>query len=207
VETTNPLLVPVGHDVGALYGQQGGRCQQIRAGRDLVELSDPEYVLWLLAHGNAGVEQPTRVSVLALAEEAGLGTDDTEPIVDQLVSDGLLAEVAPEAESAVEFAQRHQLVPLMMGLGPDQEQPGLQTIGLLGQPIAQVSGAVYDVWAWAHLTPQLWLACQDAAEVARRIGVTAPGETEARDVLTGILRSLHGLLSVRAAYVDRRGLA
>ncbi|WBQ08429.1 hypothetical protein [Kribbella sp. CA-293567] len=207
METTNPLLVPVGHDVGALHGRQGGRCQQIRAGTSLVELSGPEYVVWLLAHGNDDAERPTHTSVLAVAEQAGLSIEDAATIIDQLISDGLLAEVAPEASSAVEFAQRHQLVPLMMGLGPDQDEPGLQTVGLLGRPIAQVSGAVYDVWAWAHLTPQLWVACQDAAEVARRVGVTAPEETEARNVLTGILRSLHGLLCVRAAYVDRRGLA
>lgn len=203
METTDPLLVPVGHDVGAL----SGRCHQIRAGMDLVELTDPEYVLWLLAHGNDEDERPTRTSVLTLAEQVGFSSLDTGPIVDQLISDGLLAEVAPEADSAVGFAERHQLVPLMMGLGPDQEQPGLQTIGLLGRPIAQVSDAVYDLWVWAQLTPQLWVACQHAAEVARRVGVTGHAETEAREVLTGILRSLHGLLGVRAAYVDRRGLA
>jgi hypothetical protein len=204
VETAEPLLVPIGHDVGALYADGGGRRQQIRAGTSLVELADPEYVCWLLAHGTDNEDLPTRSSVLAAAGKLDLAVDDLAAITDQLIADGLLAEVTPEAESAVAFAQRYQLVPLMMGLGPEPD--GLQIIGLYGQPIAQVSGAVYDVWAWAHLTPHLWVACQDAAEVARRVGVTAPEETEARDVLTGILRSVHGLLCVRAAYLDRRGL-
>ena len=93
-----------------------------------------------------------------------------------------------------------------MGLGQDREQAPLNTIGLFGQPLAVVSGAVYDVWVWAHLTPHLWIACQDAAEVARRAGVTEPAETDADGVLAGILQAVHGLLSVRAAYLDRRGL-
>ncbi|GAB3813080.1 hypothetical protein [Kribbella italica] len=202
-----PLLMPVGHDVGVLHDAEGGRRQQIRAGTTVVELSDPEYVVWLLAHGTGDEDRPTRSSVAAAAERLELSAADATAVTDQLVSVGLLAEVDPEAGPAVDFAQRHQLVPLLMGLGPDQEQSSLQTIGLLGQPIAQVSGAVYDVWAWAHLTPHLWIACQDAAEVARRVGVTASDETEAREVLTGILRSVHGLLCVRAAYLDRRGLA
>lgn len=199
--------MPVGHDVGVLHDAEGGRRQQIRAGTTVVELSDPEYVVWLLAHGTGDEDRPTRSSVAAAAERLELSAADATAVTDQLVSVGLLAEVDPEAGPAVDFAQRHQLVPLLMGLGPDQEQSSLQTIGLLGQPIAQVSGAVYDVWAWAHLTPHLWIACQDAAEVARRVGVTASDETEAREVLTGILRSVHGLLCVRAAYLDRRGLA
>jgi hypothetical protein len=202
-----PLLLPVGHDVGALHAADGGRRQQVRAGLNLVELSDPEYVVWLLAHGTGDQDRPTRSSVAAGAERLEVSRADVTAITDQLVAVGLLAEVDPEALPAVDFAQRHQLVPLLMGLGPDQEDGVLQTIGLLGQPIVQVSGAVYDVWAWAHLTPQLWIACQDAAEVARRVGVTAPDETEAREVLTGILRSVHGLLCVRAAYLDRRGVA
>ncbi len=202
-----PLLMPVGHDVGVLHAADGGRRQQVRAGMNLVELSDPEYVVWLLAHGTGDEDRPTRSSVGAAAERLELSPADFKVVTDQLLAVGLLAEVDPEAGSAVDFAQRHQLIPLLMGLGPDQEQAGLQTIGLLGQPIAQVSGAVYDVWAWAHLTPHLWIACQDAAEVARRVGVTAPEETDAREVLTGILRSVHGLLCVRAAYLDRRGVA
>ncbi|TWD81316.1 hypothetical protein FB561_2428 [Kribbella amoyensis] len=205
--STEPLLVPIGHDVGALYTDEGGRRQQVRAGLDLVELADPEYVVWLLAHGIDDADRPTRSSVTATAARLELTADDTGAITDRLVADGLLAELDPEAESAVEFARGHQLVPLLMGLGPDAGEGTLQAIGLYGRPIAQVSGAVYDVWAWSHLTPQLWVGCQDAAEVARRVGVTAPAEIEARAVLTGILKSVHGLLCVRAAYLDRREFA
>jgi hypothetical protein len=200
-----PLLVPIGHDVGALFDREGGRRQQVRMGTDLAGLTPAEYVVWLLAHGTDDSDRPTRSSVTTAAARLKPGIDHTAEIIDRLVHEGLLAEIDPAADSAVDFAQRHQLVPLLMGLGPDQN--GLQTIGLLGQPIVQVSGPVYDVWAWSHLTPQLWIGCQDAAEVARRVGVTAPEETEAEGVLTGILRSVHGLLCVRAAYFDRRGLA
>lgn len=198
-----PLLVPIGHDLGALYDGEGGRRQQIRAGIELVELTPPEYVVWLLAHGIDNLDRPTRRSVSSAVERLDVEAHDHAEVVEGLVGRGLLAEVDPDAESAVAFAQRHQLVPLLMGLGPDQD--GLQAIGLLDQPVLQVSGAVYDVWVWSHLSPQLWTGCEEAAEVARRVGVTEPDEIDPRGVLAGILRSVHGLLGVRAAYLDRRG--
>ncbi|MFF1817251.1 hypothetical protein ACFVWG_08135 [Kribbella sp. NPDC058245] len=204
MDSTQPLLLPIGHDMGVRHGGDGNRYQQVRAGMDLVELTGPEYLVWLLAHGINAADRPTRSSVTVAAEQLEIPRDTTAAIIDRMVADGLLAAVDPVAGSAVPFAERHQLVPLLMGLGQDEDS--LPTIGLFGQPLAAVSGAVYDVWVWAHLTPHLWIACQDAAEVARRAGVTEPAETEADGVLAGILQAVHGLLSVRAAYLDRRGL-
>ncbi|MEV8378392.1 hypothetical protein AB0P21_36980 [Kribbella sp. NPDC056861] len=206
VMTAEPLLVPVGHDAGARHAAGGG-CHQIRAGLDLAELREPEYIVWLVAHGTDAQAPATRSSVLRDATELELSAADVTTITDRLIADGLLAEVFPEADAAVDFARQHQLVPLMLGLGPDPEQPALQTIGLYGRPVLQVSDAVFDVWEWAQLTPHLWFACEDAAEVARRSGVTAPQEVDPRGVLAGLLRSVHGLLCSRAAYLDRRELA
>src|SRR5207249_1515871 len=137
-----------------------------------------EFAVWLLAHGTDDADRPTRES---LAERAGkLGLDGVEEPIERFLKDGLLVAVDPEGDAAVEFAQEHQLFPLVHGLGPDPEQPWMQTVGLLNQPIAQVSSALYDVWAWAQLAPELWTGCQDAAMVARQVGVTNPEETEPR---------------------------
>lgn len=198
------LLLPIGHDLGALYAEGTQRRQQVRAGIDVAELTDTEFTVWLLAHGINDQDRPTRGSLLREAERFGLDPADTAAIVDRLLTDRLLAALEPDGEAAIDFAQRHQLVPLLLGLGPDPDQPWLQNIGLLNQPVVQVSSAVYDVWSWAHLSPHLWAGCHDAAEVARTVGVTATGETEPREVLAGILGSVHGLLCVRAAYLDRR---
>lgn len=200
------LLVPVGHDLGVLYPEPGAdqHRQQIRAGADVVELEDMDFAIWLLAHGVGDQDRPTRASVIESAQRLGLPVATIADAVDRFLVSGLLVEVEPTGESAVLFAEQHQLVPLMLGLGPDQEQPWLQTIGLLNQPVAQVSSAMYDVWAWAHLAPQLWTGCHDAAEVARLVGSTEPEELDPHRVLAGLLGSVHALLCVRAAYFDRR---
>ncbi|GAA0612562.1 hypothetical protein HPO96_22805 [Kribbella sandramycini] len=197
------LLLPIGHDLGALYAAGGtARRHQVRAGADLAELSDTEFAIWMLAHGIDDRDQPTRTSLIDGAERFGIDPDEAAAVIDQLQSDRLLAAVDPE--DATGFAQTHQLIPLLTGLGPDPDQPWMQNIGLLNQPVVQVSTAVYDVWTWAHLAPQLWAGCEDAAEVARTAGITTADETDPHRVLAGILTSVHGLLCVRAAYLDRR---
>jgi hypothetical protein len=202
MRTENELLIPVGHDLGVLYPGDGpDHRQQVRVGVELVELADREFAVWLLAHGVDDEDRPTRES---LAERAGALGLTVDGVVERFLADGLLVAVDPEADEAIEFARTHQLYPLLHGLGPDAEQPWMQTVGMLNQPVAQVSNALYDVWAWTQLAPELWTGCQDAAMVARQVGVTNPEETEARQVLSGVLSQVHGLLCVRAAYFDRR---
>ncbi len=199
------LLLPIGHDLGALYGGDGApRRQQVRAGIDVAELAEAEFAVWMLAHGIDDGDRPTRGSVLRSADRFGLEAPVVNGIVERLLEDRLLVSIDPDGPAAVEFAERHQLIPLLAGLGPDAEQPGFCSIGLLGQPVVQVSAPVYDVWTWTHLTPHLWAGCHDAAEVARTAGVTNADETDPRRVLSGMLRSVHGLLCLRAAYLDRR---
>ncbi|ADB29874.1 hypothetical protein Kfla_0755 [Kribbella flavida DSM 17836] len=204
--TAEPLLLPVGHDLGALQPDAAAarRRQQLRVGVELIELADQDFAVWLLAHGVDSDDRPTRTSVTASAAALGLDAEQVDAAVQRFVGVGLLVEVDPAGESAVVFAQEHRLVPLMHGLGPDPEQPWMQTIGLLNQPVVQVSTALYDVWAWSQLAPQLWTGCHDAAIVAEKAGVTDPAETDPRQVLTGVLRNVHALLCVRAAYLDRR---
>ncbi|MFC9687714.1 hypothetical protein ACFTSF_04190 [Kribbella sp. NPDC056951] len=199
------LLLPIGHDLGALYGDDGTtRRQQVRVGIDVAELTDAEFTVWLLAHGIDDRDRPTQATILRSAERFGLEISAVSGIVERLLDDRLLVSLDPESAAAVEFAERHQLIPLLAGLGPDAEQPGFCSIGLLGQPVVQVSAPVYDVWTWTHLTPHLWAGCHDAAEVARTAGVTNADETDPRQVLSGMLRSVHGLLCLRAAFLDRR---
>ena len=173
------LLVPVGHDLGVLYPEAGSdeRRQQVRAGVDVVELDDRDFAVWLLAHGVSDDGRPTRSTVLATAELVGLERQQVEAAVDRLLADGLLVDVEPQELSAVGFAEQHQLFPLVIGLGPDSENAMLQTIGLLDQPLAQVSNALYDVWMWAQLAPNLWTGCHDAAisPAARGAGPRSAG--------------------------------
>lgn len=195
------LLIPVGHDLGVMYSGPDQRRQQVRVGAEVAEVPDHEFAVWLLAHGVDDRDRPTRTSLVDRAAKLGV---DGGPIIERFVRDGLLTVVDPGGDSAIEFAERHQLFPLLQGLGPDPEQPWMQTVGLLNQPVAQVSVAVYDVLMWSQLAPELWTGCHDAAKVAVQAGVAAPEETDPRQVLAGVLGQVHGLLAVRAAYFDRR---
>lgn len=197
------LLIPVGHDLGVLHSG-GEHRQQVRVGIEVAELADREFGVWLLAHGVDAEDRPSRESLVTLAEKLGLDGTEVAATVERFVEDGLLATVDPDADSALTFAREHQLFPLMHGLGPDADEPWLQTVGVLDQAVAQVSQAVYDVWAWAYLAPELWTGCRDAAVVAREAGVANEEETDPRQVLAGVLSQAHGLLAVRAAYFDRR---
>jgi hypothetical protein len=204
--TDQELLIPVGHDLGALYpgDDPDQHRQQVRIGVDVVELADQDFAVWLLAHGTDDQDRPTKESLVDRAEKLGLAGVPVAAAIERFLQDGLLVAVDPAADTAVAFAQRHQLFPLVHGLGPDPEQPWFQTVGMLNQPVAQVSNALYDVWVWAQLAPELWTGCQDAALVADQAGVTNPEETDPRQVLAGVLGQIHGLLCVRAAYFDQR---
>ncbi|WP_433165231.1 hypothetical protein [Kribbella sp. CA-247076] len=205
--TVGDLLIPVGHDVGVLYSGGGSEHrQQVRVGVEVAELADREYAVWLLAHGTDVDDRPTRSGLVAIAEKLGLAASDVHATVERFVGEGQLVAVDPATEAAVEFAREHQLFPLLHGLGPDPSEPGMQTVGVLNQPVAQVSSALYDVWVWAQLAPELWTGCRDAAIVAREAGVTDEEETDPRRVLAGVLGQVHGLLAMRAVYFDRRRL-
>lgn len=200
------MLVPIGHDVGALYPEPGTdrHCQQVRAGTDLVELDDTDFTVWLLAHGLADDDRPTRPGVRAGAERLGIGADEADRAMDRFLADDLLAEIEPGGPAAIAFAERHQLFPLTLGLG---SAGGQREIGLLNQPVAALSDAIFDLWAWAHLAPHLWAACHDAAEVARRAGATDAAVLDPEQVLAGLLGAVHGLLYTRVAYLDRPRVA
>jgi hypothetical protein len=201
------LLIPVGHDLGVLYSGGGSEHrQQVRLGVEVAELPDREYAVWMLAHGVDAEDRPTRDTLLAVAQKLGLDRTEVAASVERFIGDGLLAAVDPDGDDAIGFAQEHQFFPLLHGLGPDQDEPALQTVGMLNQPVAQVSRAIYDIWAWAQLAPELWTGCQEAATVARQAGLTEQEETDPRQVLAGLLGQVHGLLAVRAAYFDRRRL-
>jgi len=63
---------------------------------------------------------------------------------------------------------------------------------------------LYDLWQWAHLSPDLWSACREAAAVASQAGVTEQEQTDPSQVLAGALASVPQLLQARVACFDVR---
>ena len=167
-------LVPIGHDLGVFHDGVGGRVRQVRVGAEIEELSDDLYETWRAAHS----------------------TDVADS--DELVARGLLASTV----DPVEFASAHRLLPLALGLGNTEEEPWLFSAGLLYQPVAAMTGPLYDLWQWAHLSPDLWSACREAAAVAAGAGVTS--QTDPAEILAGALAAVPHLLLARVACFDVR---
>lgn len=188
-----PLIVPIGHRVGA------GR---VRRGASFHELDETGFRAWTLAHGAPDAlhdGQPwQRRQVVAAVAEAGV--HDPEARLNALCDKGFLAEVAPD--DAVPFARAHRMLPLMVGLGSTAGEPDLFGIGFLGQPVLHVGHVVYDLWQWSAMDDTLWATCENAAEVARRAGSTDAGYTDPRRLLDGLLGSLPALLCTHAACLD-----
>lgn len=195
------ILLPVGHDLGAFHPGDGATepVQQVRLGAQLVELSATEFHLWSLAHG---LLDESAGHVLPATEAALRGHVDEPAVLRSLVERGLLAVVGPD--DFERFAATHRLLPLALGLGNSSEQPWLFSVGFLHQPLVQMTGALFDMWQWAHLSPNLWLACRESAAVAERAGIDDPDQTDPARVLAGVFGALHLLLSVRAACLDMR---
>ena len=187
-------LVPVGHDLGAFHDGSGGHCQQVRVGAELVELDEPRYAAWVAAHGTPDSEGVV-TSVTASSLRAAHGDD-----VDELLTRQLVAAVDP----VVGFASTHRLVPLVLGLGNSVDEPWLFAAGLLYQPVVMMTGAVYDLWQWGHLSRDLWTACHASATAAVRAGVTEAEQTDPDQVLAGAMGSLPQLVAARAACFDVR---
>ncbi len=201
------LLLPIGHCVGSYYGLSAAdeHFHQVRVGPDVVRLSDEQFAVWGLAHSAPG--QPAgkpwdRQGVLEAARR--LGASDAEGVLDGLVADHLIVATTPGTDDAVDFARRHRMVPLMLGLGNTAEEPRLYAVGLAGQPILQMTSAVYDLFEWAHMDPDLWTACHGAAETARQVEIDDPTSTDPLRLLDALLATLHTLLGPNAVYLDTR---
>jgi hypothetical protein len=171
-------LVPVGHDLGVFHDGAGGHTQQVRVGAEIEDLSTDLYIAWTAAHD---------------------GEPDTDA-VDELVKRGLLASTTDQ----VSFAAGHRLLPLALGLGNTRDEPWLFAAGLLYQPVVAMTGPLYDLWQWAHLSPDLWSACREAASVAVQAGVTETEQTDPARVLAGAMETLPQLLAARVACFDVR---
>lgn len=194
------LLLPIGHYVGGHY--QDGKPnipRQVRRGATFHELTDEQFAVWTGAHGTPdAVENGVTWQRRSVEEQvAGAGG-----LIDELLEIGLLVEVAPGGDQALEFARSHRLVPLMLGLGNSPDEADMFDIGFLQQPVLSVSHPIYDLWQWSTVDDLVWVTCENSADVAQRSGYTNPEYLDPTRLLTGLLGSLHALLVAHAAYLD-----
>ena len=197
------LLLPVGHSLG--LGDQGA--VEVRLGASVEELPLEEFSLWALAHGDPdGGDEPWGTDrVLAAAEQAGLADAGTH--LDTLEQRGLLVRATPGEASARALADRVRLLPLALGLGNTRVQPQVYRLGRSGEVLAVGSSTTYDLVTWAHMETSLWRACVASGAVAARAGATDPGLVDPDELLTGLLSTLHPLLTTGTVCLDTWGVA
>lgn len=200
-------LFPIGHCIGAYHDAPGAPAQffQVRIGPDVVPLSHEQFAIWGLAHGTS--DRPAdeawgAAEVVAAGFEAGL--PDAERVLNELLVENVLVQATDGTDSAVDFARRHRLLPLMLGLGNTADEPRVYAAGLIGEPIVLMSSMIYDLFQWAHMDPDLWSACVGAAETARRVDVVDADAKDPHRLLDVLLASLHTLLSPNAVCLDAR---
>lgn len=195
-------VLPVGHDLGAFHVGDGVTppVQQVRIGADIVDLDGPRFAAWTAAHG---VPSEDGVAITITADDL-IAAHGAEVVAD-LVRDRLLTPADP----AEAFATTHRMLPLAQGLGNTDEYPWLFSVGLLYQPMAVMTGVMYDLWQWACLSPDLWSACTEAAAAAGQSGAEEEERTDPARMLAGAVGVLPQLLAARVVCLDVRieGLA
>ncbi|MGW7682304.1 hypothetical protein ACWGID_16295 [Kribbella sp. NPDC054772] len=184
------LMFPIGHCVGPYYsGSADDHVQQVRLGGEIVELTDEDFAVWTLAHGLTAAPHTSwsRATVVAFATGSGLA--DADAVVDRLLTRQLLAEVDTDSTdrtaSPVDFAAGHRLLPLHLGLGNASPDDAMFRSGTTEIALAGMTRTLYDLWLWAHLSPNLLAACK-----------------EHEIDLTAVLSTLHALLAPSATCID-----
>jgi hypothetical protein len=207
-DTSQPLIVPIGHFVGEVYdvGTES-TTYNLRGGWSIVKLTEAERNVWAFAHGLPDqLQAGTRWTRQTLLDTIRLHAPepDPEPIIDDLLSRDVLAEVTPGTKQAIEFASTYRLIPLQTGLGNSREEPWVWRIGIGAQTLVAVSGTVYNAWEWSHLYQSLWDSCRNLARI-REGDAGSSATAEERDpeaIFTEVLNGLHALVSTSCAYLD-----
>lgn len=186
-------VLPVGHDLGAFHVGDGvtAPVQQVRVGAEIVDLDPVRFAAWTAAHG-----VPSEDGSVHTVTAGALRAEHGEEVVAELARDRLL--------TTVDLAEAHRLLPLAHGLGNSVEYPRMFSVGLLYQPMAMMTGVMYDLWQWAALSPDLRSACEEAADAAKRAGATETEQTDPARMLAGVISVLPQLLAVRVACLDVR---
>ncbi|WP_223884115.1 hypothetical protein [Micromonospora craniellae] len=205
-QTPPALLLPLGQYFGTFYPKVGAaeRYQRVRLGPDVWDLDDHRFALWALAHSTAD-RQEEQVWSLASVRQAAAGHlpgVDVEPLLDGLIAEGLIAEVTPDTQAAVDFAQRHRLGSRMVGLGNSAEEPWLWSIGFFERPIVKVTRSVYNLWESGRSGESLWDVCESLGADERESGGSDAESTEPELLLPALLRALHPLLLASVVYLE-----
>lgn len=204
------ILVPVGHSVGPLFTPRGERegmadSYEIRFADGIFSIDHEELRVWTVVHGDpqtVNEDPPRRAQVYR--EVVEMDTERIDSVVDRLIAVGLLAEVILLPEKMQEFAYKHQIEPIAIGLGNSHAAPWYFQIGLPATPRVMVGHDAYHLWMFAHRHASLWDAVEYVVADRRKEAILRSGpETDPHRVLENFLRAMPAMISTSCAYLDR----
>jgi hypothetical protein len=187
-------VFPVGHYIGARDAEQA-----VRVGWSRHRLDADAFAVWVLAHGVPEVGKGNWTVADVVAHCADVGVEAPGKHLEQLAGSGLIAVVDDDPASAAQFAHRHRMDVLFVGLGNAPEQLEGHAVGVPGLGTAAVlDPECYELWQWGSVAPTLWHSCEVRATV-----VAEPAARPDPDAaLTEILGDLRFLLAHGCAYLD-----
>ncbi len=206
-------LLPIGQYAGEFFTsaeQQEPVYHEVRLGGDFIRITSLEHATWAVAHNDpqllAEGAQPNRAAIETAMRQLGY-VDIAEPL-QNLQQLGLISAVVPVGGPLREFAQRHRIVPQVLGLGNTAQDLDDCLVGTPGEPRLSLSFDAYQVWLASELHPCLWDASEQVAEAfqaaGREQGPTTAAEVTAAALLHSCYRSLPLLIAASCAYLDLR---
>src|SRR5206468_3420611 len=116
------------------------------------------------------------------------GIEDPAAYVERLADAGLVAVV----EDGRDFARRHRMDVMFVGLGNAPDRLEEHAVGIPGLGTAAVLDPdCYELWQWGSVAPTLWHSCEVRATVAAE----PPARPDPDAALTEILGDLRYLVA------------
>jgi hypothetical protein len=190
-------VFPVGH-----YGGVREKDRVVRVGWGQHRIDANAFAVWVMAHGlpDVGKGAWTVDDVIEQSRQQA-GVEDAANYVEQLADAGLLAMVGDD-QAAAQFAQRHRLDVLFVGLGNAPDRLDGHAIGIPGLGTAAILDPdCYELWQWGSVAPTLWHSCEVRATVTAELEQQA----DPAAALAEILGDLRFLMAHGCAYLDIAG--
>lgn len=193
-----PLIFPVGHDLGPFFPRADEPFQyyEVCVGRQVYGIpTNEDYAVWMRAHGPVDRSPFTYTGYRNNLVADGI--TDAGPRARRLSDSRLLWQVPATGDRAVEFARSYRLMPLMTAIGnvgPDIP-PGKYALGRPTIVFHYADELEYWLWLWAGHFDSLWHACCALSN-------TDLGDSDPVECLVAALPAAQSLINHSLAFLD-----
>ena len=195
-------VFPIGHYGGVRPGEADEPDHVVRVGWSQHRISADAFAVWVMAHGLPEVGKGAWTVADVIEQSRKADVEDPAAHVERLADAGLLAMVGDIPALAAQFAQRHRMDVLFVGLGNTPERLDGHAVGIPGLGTAAILDPdCYELWQWGSVAPTLWHSCEVRAAVTARLDHAA----DPADALAEILGDLRYLVAHGCVYLDVAG--